>query len=77
MRILSGIKQECEVNITEVRRNIQLNNSLVQSTWVLIDLIGFENPFDNHLHVDSILCVLYMFGLFDAQTGLIDDEISS
>ena len=77
MRILSGLKQEFEVNLAEVNRNIKLNTSTVESSIDFIDLIRTENPFDNYRHVDSLLYLVYMFGSFDAQTGLIDEVISS
>jgi len=77
MRILSGLKHEFEVNLTEVNRNIKLNTATVESSGDLIDLIRTENPFANSRYVDSLLFVVYMFGSFDAQTGLIDEVISS
>jgi hypothetical protein len=77
MRILSGLKQEFEVNLAEVSRNIKLNTSTVESSGDLIDLIRTENPFENYRYVDSLLYVVYMFGSFDAQTGLVDEVISS
>jgi hypothetical protein len=76
-RILNGLKQEFEVNLSEVNRNIKLNTSTVESSIALIELIRSENPFANYRHVDSLLYVAYMFGSFDAQTGLIDEVISS
>lgn len=77
MRILGGLKQEFEVNLAEVSRNIKLNTSTTESSIELIDLIRSENPFANYRYVDSLLYVVYMFGSFDAQTGLIDEVISS
>ena len=77
MRILSGLKQEFEANLSEVNRNIKLNTSTKESTIDLIHLIRTENPFANSRYVDSLLYVVYMFGSFDAQTGLIDEVISS
>lgn len=77
MRILSGLKQEFEVNLIELERNIKLNTSTVESSIKLIDLIRTENPFADYRHVDSLLYVVYMFGSFDAQRGLIDEIIGS
>ncbi|VAV83358.1 hypothetical protein MNBD_BACTEROID02-309 [hydrothermal vent metagenome] len=77
MRILSGLKQEFQANLAEVNRNIELNTSSVESVVNLIDLIRSENPFANSRYVDSLLYNVYMFGSFDAQTGLIDEVISS
>jgi hypothetical protein len=77
MRILSGLKQEFEVNLSEVNRNIKLNTSTVESCRDLIDLIRTENPFENYRYVDSLIYVVYMFGSFDAQTGIVDEIISS
>ena len=76
-RILGGLKQEFEVNIAEVSRNIELNTSVVESSVVIIDLIRTEDPFANRGHIDSLLNIVYMFGTFDAQTGLVDEVISS
>jgi len=76
-RILNGLKQEFEVNLSEVNRNIKLNTMSKESSIDLINLIRTENPFDNYRHVDSLLYAVYMFGSFDAQTGLIDEVISS
>ena len=76
-RILGGLKQEFEVNLAEVSRNIKLNTSTGKSTIDLINLIRTENPFANSRYVDSLLYAVYMFGSFDAQTGLIDEVISS
>ena len=77
MRIITGLKQEFEANLLEVNRNIKLNTATVESTINLIDLIRTENLFANSHHVDSLLYVAYMFGSFDAQSGLIDEVISS
>jgi hypothetical protein len=76
-RILSGLKQEFEVNLAEVSRNIELNTLTKESTVQLIHLIRTENAFTNSRYVDSLLNAVYMFGSFDAQTGLIDEVISS
>jgi Family of unknown function (DUF6090) len=77
MRILSGLKQEFEVNLSEVNRNIVLNTSAAKSSEAIIDLIRTENPFANQRFLDSLIYTSYMFGSFDAQTGLIDEVISS
>ena len=76
-RILSGLKEEFEVNLSEVNRNIELNTSSVESSISLIDLIRSEHPFTNPNYVDSLMYVAYMFGTFDAQTGLVDEVIGS
>ena len=76
-RILIGLKQEFEANLLEVKRNIKLNSATVASSIDLINLIRSENPFLNTRYVDSLLYVVYQFGSFDAQTGLIDEVISS
>ena len=76
-RILSGLKQEFEANLLEVKRNIELNTSTVESSIDLINLLRTENPFTNTRYVDSLLYVVYQFGSFDAQSGLIDEVISS
>ncbi|MCK0178160.1 DUF6090 family protein [Flavobacteriaceae bacterium S0862] len=76
-RILSGLKQEFEANLSELNRNIKLNTAAVKSTSDLIYLIRGENPFSNTRYVDSLLYLAYMFGSFDAQSGLIDEVISS
>ena len=70
-RILSGLKQEFEINLAEVSRNIKLNTLTKESTVDLIHLMRTENPFENYRYVDSLLNAVYMFGSFDAQTGLI------
>jgi hypothetical protein len=75
--ILNGLKAEFEVNISEVKRNIELNSSTVQTTATLIELIRTEEPFANQRYFDSLLYVAYMFGTFDAQTGIVDEIISS
>ena len=77
MRILSGLKQEFEMNLLEVNRNIKLNTSSVKSVVELLGHIRTENPFNNQRYVDSLLYVAYMTGSFDAQTGLINEVISS
>ncbi|RIA09207.1 hypothetical protein OE09_1036 [Flavobacteriaceae bacterium MAR_2010_72] len=77
MRILSGLKQEFEINLAEVRRNIKLNTLTKESTVDLIHLIRTEKPFANSRYLDSILNAVYMFGSFDAQTGLVDEVIGS
>jgi hypothetical protein len=76
-RILTGLKQEFEVNLAEVSRNIKLNTLTKESTVELIHLMRTENAFANSRYVDSLLNAVYMFGSFDAQTGLIDEVISS
>jgi len=76
-RILTGLKQEFEANLFEVNRNIKLNTAAVESSSDLINLIRTENPFANSRYVDSLLYLAYMFGSFDAQSGLIDEVISS
>lgn len=76
-RILSGLKQEFEANLVEVSRNIKLNTSTEESAINLIHLIRSEEPFANTRYVDSLLYAVYMFGSFDAQTGLMDEVISS
>ena len=77
IRILSGLKQEFEINLAEVSRNIKLNTLTKESTVELIRLMRTENPFANSRYLDSLLNAVYMFGSFDAQTGLIDEVISS
>lgn len=77
MRILTGLKQEFEVNLGEINRNIALNSVTIDSAIELINLIRTENPFEDYQHVDLLLYKIYMFGSFDAQTGLIDEVISS
>lgn len=77
IRILSGLKQEFEVNLLEVSRNIALNTSTVEATRNLLELIRTQQPFSNGRYVDSLIYVAYMFGTFDAQTGLLDEVISS
>jgi hypothetical protein len=77
MRILSGLKQEFEVNLMEINRNIELNTITVEANVAILDLIRTEQPFANHRHIDSLLYMLNMYGSFDAQTGLIDEVISS
>ena len=76
-RILGGLKQEFEVNLAEVMRNIELNKPTLESTAIFIDLIRKEKPFENYRRIDSLLYSLYWFGSFDAQTGLIDEVINS
>ncbi|KAA3622642.1 MAG: hypothetical protein DWP94_07845 [Flavobacterium sp.] len=76
-RILGGLKQEFEVNLAEVSRNIKLNTSTRESTIALIQLIHTDNPFTNQRYLDSLLNEVYMFGSFDAQTGLVNEVISS
>ena len=46
-RILSGLKQEFEVNLAEVNRNIKLNTLTKESTVELIHLLRTENAFAN------------------------------
>jgi hypothetical protein len=76
-RILSGLKQEFEINLSEVSRNIKLNTLTKESTVDLIQLLRTDKPFEDYRYVDSLLNAVYMFGSFDAQTGLIDEVISS
>jgi len=76
-RILSGLKQEFEMNLIEVNRNISLNTSAFESTVNLLDHIRTEDPFNNQRYVDSLLYAAAMSGSFDAQTGLINEVISS
>ena len=76
-RILGGLKQEFEVNLAEVIRNIELNKPTLESTAIFIDLIRTEKPFENYRQIDSLLYSLYWFGSFDAQTGLVDEVINS
>ncbi len=77
MRILSGLKQEFEVNLKEITRNIELNTSTVKANMAILDQIRKEQPFANQSYIDSLLFELNMYGSFDAQTGLIDEVISS
>ncbi|NND95253.1 MAG: hypothetical protein HKN45_10330 [Flavobacteriales bacterium] len=76
-RILRGLKHEFELNIAEVNRNIKLNTATRESTIALIHLIRSDNPFDDSRNIDSLLNAVYMFGSFDAQTGIVDEVISS
>jgi len=76
-RILRGLKKEFEVNLTEVNRNIELNTLTKKSTVDLINLLRTDSPFSNTKYLDSLLNAVYMFGSFDAQTGLVDEVISS
>lgn len=76
-RILTGLKQEFEINLSEIERNIKLNTGTKESTVSLILQIRSKNPFGNTKKVDSLLNEVYMFGSFDAQTGLVNEVISS
>mgnify|MGYP003628392492 FL=1 len=76
-RILYGLKQEFEMNLAEVTRNIELNTPALESAITFIDLIRTEKPFENYRQVNSLIHASYWFGSFDAQTGLNDDVISS
>ncbi|MDT0558331.1 DUF6090 family protein [Ichthyenterobacterium sp. W332] len=76
-RILSGLKQEFEINLAEIIRNIKLNTGTKESTIALILQIRSEDPFANSRYIDSLLNEVYMFGSFDAQTGLVNEVISS
>jgi hypothetical protein len=77
MRILSGLKQEFEMNLKEVNRNIKLNTSALESIVNLLDHIRTEDPFNNLRYVDSLLYKAAMGGSFDAQAGIINEVISS
>jgi hypothetical protein len=76
MRILSGLKQEFEMNLMEVNRNIKLNTSALESNVDLLYHIRTEDPFNNQRYVDSLLYHV-VGGTFDAQMGLINEVISS
>jgi len=76
-RILDGLKQEFEINLAEVSRNIKLNTLTKESTVELIYHIRSEDAFANSRYMDSLLNAVYMFGSFDAQTGLIEEVIGS
>ncbi|MFK7953571.1 MAG: hypothetical protein AB8B73_12050 [Ekhidna sp.] len=75
--ILLGLKQEFEVNLVDVNRNIALNAAEVKSTILVIEQIRKKNPFANQVYFDSLLYAMYWYGTFDAQTGLIDEVIGS
>jgi len=77
MRILSGLKQEFEMNLMEVNRNIKLNTSALKWTEALLVQIRTEDPFNKPRYVDNLLYKVSMSGSFDAQTGLINEVISS
>ena len=77
LRILNGLKQEFEMNLMEVNRNIKLNTSALESIVNLLDHIRTEDPFNNLRYVDSLLYKAAMGGSFDAQAGIINEVISS
>jgi hypothetical protein len=77
MRILSGLKQEFEINLAEASRNIKSNTGTSKSSADLIELIRSEKPFANYHYVDSLLYATFLYGSFDIQTGLVDEVISS
>ena len=77
VRILMGLKQEFEVNLSEVQRNIELNTKAVESSIRMVELIRSPEPFANQDYFDSLMWSSYMYGTFDAQTGLVDEVISS
>jgi len=77
VRILKGLKEEFEVNLKEVERNIELNTMAVESSILMVELIRSAEPFANQNYFDSLMYSSYMFGTFDAQTGLVEEVISS
>ena len=75
--ILAGLKEEFLENLDEVSRNIGLNEDVITATYAMIDLLRIEDWRKDHDLIDSLVARIYMFGTFDAQTGISDELISA
>ncbi|RKZ66188.1 MAG: hypothetical protein DRQ44_07080 [Gammaproteobacteria bacterium] len=75
--ILAGLKEEFLENLDEVTRNIGLNEDVITATYEMIDLLRSEDWQKGHDLIDSLVARIYMFGTFDAQTGISDELISA
>ena len=75
--ILAGLKEEFLDNLDEVTRNIGLNEDVITATYEMIDLLRSEDWLENPDLIDSLVARVYMFGTFDAQTGITDELISA
>jgi len=75
--ILAGLKEEFLENLDEVTRNIGLNEDVITATYAMIDLLRTEDWRKDHDLIDSLVARVYMFGTFDAQTGISDELISA
>ena len=74
--ILLGLKDEFLENLHDVDRNIKLNEGVINATYELINLIRIETWFEDQDRIDSLIASIYMFGTFDAHTGVTDELIS-
>jgi len=71
--ILSGLKDEFESNLDNVKKSIQLNNKVKSATNALIDSVRINKL----TSVDSLIVTAVLFNSFDAQTGYISEIINS
>lgn len=74
--ILLGLKEEFLENLHDVDRNIKLNEDVITATYEMINHIRSENWSEDHDRIDSLIARVYMFGTFDAHTGVTDELIS-
>ena len=71
--ILVGLKEEFLENLDEVTRNIGLNEDVITATYEMIDLLRTEDWRKDHDLIDSLVARVYMFGTFDAQSGILQN----
>ena len=71
--ILTGLKEEFLENLDEVTRNIGLNEDVITATYEMIDLLRTEDWRKDHDLIDSLVARVYMFGTFDAQSGILQN----
>jgi len=75
--ILQGLKEEYLGNLHDVNRNIILNENVIAATYEMMDLIRMEDWEEDPDLIDSLITSIYMFGTFDARTGVSDEIISA
>lgn len=75
--ILNGLKEEFELNLKEVNRNIEANSKVINATVQMIILMQSEQRFENQEMIDTLLFRVNAFASFDCQTGFVDDVINS
>lgn len=75
--VLVGLKEEFDLNLSEINRNIDLNQNLGTAINGLVELIRSDAMFEDTRKLDSLLTALHMFGSFNARTGFTDEIISS
>tara|TARA_R110000744_G_scaffold306138_1_gene414446 strand:- start:5482 stop:6261 length:780 start_codon:yes stop_codon:yes gene_type:complete len=76
-QILIGLEEEFKASLAELKRITELNKKVRKATFDLIQNLRSKDPFEDANKIDSLILKIYMFYTFTAESGILDEAISS